>query len=322
MFCSKCGNPIPLDSEFCNKCGEKIQKYNNNEENNNINQEFNNNPVNNFNNSSIQTNNNGYNKLPNKNVLIIIGCIIGAIVLIFIGYNVFNQIRLHIIDNKVQEEANKLGDIDDFDTNKSNNSSSSQNNKRDYEVGDAVKLVDGSSWHVIGKKSDNELILLSDILAKDSSPYGSDASQESQKYENSVVKQYIEGTYLPTLRQSLLENNGDISNLNARLITANEYLNLTGDDLSEDYMSSNFNFSSTDKQRENKKWLSLTKSFWTMSNIREYTNSERYGAYSILVNGSTISLCNDYAAKGNAQGFIGSSYGIRPVIETSIENIK
>lgn len=316
MFCSKCGNQVPLGSEYCNKCGNKIIREDT-KINNNIDQipgrQTNSSNYNNISNS---------NKNNNKNIIIIIACIIGSLILIIIGYNVINQIRLHIIDNKVQEEAEKLGDIDDFETQKPSNNSKADNKKLNYEVGDAVKLVDGSSWHVIGKKSDNELILLSDILAKDSSPYGSDAREESQKYENSIVRQYIEGTYLPNLRQSLLENNGNISNLNARLITANEYLNLTGDNLSEDYMSSNFNFSSTDKQRKNRKWLSLTKSFWTMSNIKEYANSERYGAYSILVNGSALSLYNDYSAKGNAQGFTGSSYGIRPVIETSIKNIK
>lgn len=324
MFCSKCGNQVPLDSQFCNKCGEKVVKDNNqnieSQINNGSNKQVNNAVINNM-----HANTSGYNQISNKknnnkNIIIIIACIIGVILITIIGYNVFNQIRLHIIDNKIQEEAEKLGDIDDFDTDKTTNNSSNQ--KRTYEVGDAIKLVDGSSWHVIRQETNGQIVLLSDVLVKDSSPYGSDASEASQRYANSIVKQYIEETYLPLLKQSLLNNNGDISNLSARLITADEYLKLTGDNFSDDYMYSMLNFSRTEEQEKNRKWLSLTTSFWTASNIREYTNSDWYSSYSIFVTNSATSLHADYAAKNNAQSFIGSVYGIRPVIETSIKNIQ
>ena len=299
MFCSKCGSQIPSGNNFCSNCGEKV----NNDSTVNIDIG-----------SQIPS-----NKSNNKRPLIIVLCILGAILITVLGYNIYKQVLLHITDNKVKEELNN---IDDFDS--ISNEDVTENKKTVYEEGNAVTLVDGSNWHVVSYDKENKkIVLLLDSLLLDNMPYGPDSNASSQMYENSNIKQYIENTYLPQIQQSINLNGGDSSNISARLLTSDEYLKLTGDIFSNNnYNMSSINFNRTSKNEDNIKWLAMTSTFWTMSNIKNYTNTKFYGAYAVFVaSDNAVSLYSDYSAQEGTM-FKGSYYGVRPVIETTIKNIK
>ena len=167
-------------------------------------------------------------------------------------------------------------------------------------------------------------------LAKEKTGYGEDGTESSQQYDNSLVKKYLEENYLPTLKTSLQSKGGNVSNLKVRLLKVDEYLKISDSRFSYDYMSSFTNFNLDVDPCDVSNWLTLTSTFWTMNNVREFDSTSKwYGAYAILVtesticsNGHSMALWSDYSAKGGAVGFTGSYFGIRPVIETDSSNIK
>mgnify|MGYP004468569183 CR=1 FL=1 len=60
-----------------------------------------------------------------------------------------------------------------------------------------------------------------------------------------------------------------------------------------------------------------------MSSIRDNnSNSKFYGAYVILVNNGYTSIYSDYSAQESSYNFVGAAYSVRPVIETTIDNLK
>lgn len=309
MRCNYCSEEIIPGSTFCKNCGSPVDM-------NYLNQQIQQSQQIKQNSN---TNDNNIKKKKNQNTNKIIKITIIVVIIIFaiiIIKNTIYQIKLHIVEKQVSENAKKLGDEFDHKFN-------TYTDKKDtYTVGTAVTLIDGSKWHMINR-SDNTVILLSDILVSDKIGYGNSGNPENQKYINSNVKTFVEETYLPKLKQSINNYNGDTTNLSARLLTSDEYLKLTGQTYSNDFLSSQPNFNSTEDQDKNKKFLSLTDSFWTMSNIRDNNpNSKFYGAYAILVNNGYTSLYSDYSAQEPSYNFVGASYSIRPVIETTIDNLK
>lgn len=331
MFCTKCGKENNEGNKFCLSCGNPL---NNTNQNNQAESSFQNpeeiqSQVNiNKPQQNINSNQNIQNQVQNTNnntikvVLITLGCVLIALGLFF-GINyIITQAKLRAVDRQAAEAAKKINDdfnkMYDDDSGKSGNSSTRNST---YEEGDSVTLVDGSKWHVISVNNKN-IVLLYDKLVGDIMGYGSTGSEEDQKYENSNLKKYIEETYLPQLKSSLEKYDGDTSNLTARLITADEFLKLSGLEFSDDYTYAINSFNATDKQNENREgWLHSTDSYWTMSNIKEYNPSyDKYGAYCVLTDVSAT-LNSDFSA-GASDYLKGSYYGIRPVIETTIDNIK
>lgn len=223
-----------------------------------------------------------------------------------------------------------------FITNKQNNNSnnnanhqlSTEKNKENnkvavtYNVGDAVTLVDDSKWHVISVSGEKVTLLLDELVVEHSGYSNVGGDEFHQKYENSYVKEYIEQTYLPSLKTSLENNGGDTTNLKARLITAQEFLDLTGHKLTDTKLQSEEGPSITKEQKKNQDWLSMTDSYWTMTNVKEIDPTNNYyGAYSVFVL-LDAKLWSDGDANAQSWYINNTASGIRPVIETTIKNIK
>lgn len=207
--------------------------------------------------------------------------------------------------------------------------------KKTFNLGDAVTTVDGSKWHVIGTKGDTVTLLL-DELAVEETGYGQSASPEDQVYSNSTVKKYIDETYMPKLTTNIDAAGGDSSKIEGRVITAKEYLDLTKTSFNDNYTSTSYVTEAYENKDQVCKMLdimSLTKSFWTATNVKELdTTSKFYGVIYIYHESGKFSyFCNkdmegnfavvDLATNSDAQ-LNATFVGIRPVIETPSVNIK
>ncbi len=308
--CKNCNTQNDDTQTFCGQCGQRLEE--------NIQ-------------GSVETLNSTptvqpvvNNVVPNQNnksnMVLIISLIVSVVVIaILVGIFVIKP----LFDNKSNNEpkTNNSSTINNSDAGSNKNTNTKKGTKT-YKVGEKVTLLDDSSWHVISTDGDKVTLLL-DKLVADNMGYGDGSDEFHQKYENSNVKKYVEETYLPELKSSLEKYKGDTTNLKARLITMNEFLKLVGQKMMSDGMYSNIDFDRTDEQSANEEWLKMTKTFWTMSNVKDYNPSyDRYGAYAVLVNEDSVTLWTDYSAKNNAEGYKGSFLGIRPVIETVTSNIK
>lgn len=309
-ICKNCNAQSDDNQTFCGQCGTKFEESVVTPVEENV-QPVNPTPV-------VQPTVN--NQVPNQNkknklVLIISLIAAGLVICVLVAIFVIKPLISDKTSNNTQdngtttEKSNTIKEIPKKVT-------------KTYKVGEQVTLLDDSSWHVISTDGDKVTLLL-DKLVADNMGYGDGADEFHQKYENSNVKKYVEETYLPELKSSLEKYKGDTTNLKARLITMNEFLKLAGQKMANDGMYSNIDFDRTEEQKNNLEWLKLTGPYWTMSNVKEYNPSyDRYGAYAVLVRDGTILLWSDYSAKDNANGYTGSYYGIRPVIETTTSNIK
>lgn len=336
-FCSGCGKEFSQDLQQNNQYTQPQSNYNQTQsgyaqQSNNYNQSQNsyaqsqnnyNQPLNNNYNGSNYNYNNPNNSDKTKKIIIIVCAVVALLVVAGFAYK---QIRLYIVDKEIQKDAENLGTLDDTET---NNSSNNNATTVKYSVGDAVTLLDGSNWHVVGYNSQNQVILLLDTLVKENYGYGSDGSATSQQYANSNIKKYLEETYLPSLKSALANKGGSTSNIKVRLLTVDEYMSIIDQEFASDYMSSTVKFNSTVNTCEVVSWLGLTDSFWTMNNVREYdSSSTRYGAYAVKkyssssCSGYSLMIWSDYSAKDGAVNYTGSFFGVRPVIETDSSNIK
>lgn len=315
MKCNNCGEFLEENSLFCKNCGTPVNKNNLQQNQDSIQTNYNNSSINNQNFQQQNYNNNNNNN--NKIIITVLLAIVGTIIFIFGISIIIKQVKLHIVERKVAEEAEKLRDSSDFQKKETRK-------QKNYKIGDKVTLVDGSSWHILSISNDN-VVLLSDTTTGDKIGYGSTGSVENQTYENSNVKTYIEQTYLPNLKSSISKNNGDSTNVTARLITVTEALNFTGQKLDEnmEYRYSKYLDDRTNLQRKNEKTLALTDSFWTMNNIMEVNPTTRfYGAYFINVVDDNAWIYSDIYAQKNSISGNGTLLYIRPVIETTVDNLK
>jgi len=328
MKCLNCGNENPNNSSFCSGCGSKLEQS----VNNNFQVNSTNNVVEN------------QQKNSSKKTLIIILAVVGGLFVLgamtWGGIYLYKQYRLQQADKQIQDWADQIGDLDSIIV--PGDEEDSTNNVGQYNVGDAVTLLDGSKWHIISISGKN-VTLLSDTLAKESSGYGRDASYESQRYENSLIKEFIDNEYTPGLKLSLENNGGNSNDLIVRIITADEYLKLsnsefyTSEDLSECWFTEYKSYDLEDeKYSDVPNYLIMTDSYWTMDNYKDYvidhsfckSNYSYYGAYYVQIDINSInnmlgnvSLHNDSEALGTSgQGV--NMFGIRPVIETTIDNLK
>lgn len=301
MKCLKCGAENAENSQFCLSCGNPLQ-------NNQMPQQQNyNQPMQ----GQMQYNQQMNYQQPKKSHtgIIVICSIIGVVLLLSV---IFTPIMLNIINKAKNGE---LSDQNSGITEESTGTSTSTK-KDKYELADAVTLVDGSKWHVLGYNESGQLILLSDELAKETTGYGKSGAAEDQKYENSLIKDYIDNTYLPALKKSLTKAGGNTKNLTARIIsvdevfeyaqlefTSNSCYNATAKEnsslLYSGYVCMNGNSLSSEcwshyneKEKKNARithMFAMTKNYWTSSNVTDYAECK-------TVDQSSYSKIEDYGA--------------------------
>lgn len=297
MFCKNCGNKINSGASFCQNCGTPVES---NVNVNNVVPNVNQVPVNNY--GEVQQNNlNTTPKKDNSKTIILIVCLsLVGLLLIIGGIVLINQIKLARVDKELQEEAEHINDYLDNDYNLD---VEEEEEEKIYSVGDSVQLLDGSNWYVLSQ-TDSTITLLSSTNYGDKVYY----SAGQNYYNESNVKNIIENQYLPELKTSLLEKNGDVSTLSARILSVEEIrtiLNVSSDVAAKDIeISSEY------------KWLFETGSYWTNSHAE---NSLYESAYIVESWGSFAYINEDIAGLGLTSG---NQFYIRPVIETTIDNIK
>lgn len=207
--------------------------------------------------------------------------------------------------------------------------------KKTYKVGDAVTTVDGSKWHIIGVSGDNVTLLLDELVVEETG-YGNSASAEDQKYVNSKVKKYIDETYKPEITSKIDNAGGDSSNVVVRIMSMDDYLDITKQKFADNYLSTSYTVAAYDDVDQVCKMmdiLALTKSFWTSSNVRDYNSSSSYFGvlYIKRADQKFDYFCNKtmyetYAiidTSSDSAYQMGATFiGIRPVIETPTSNLK
>lgn len=264
----------------------------------------------------------------------LIGAIIGIVLGIVVTTILFATGILSIEKSNTNNNNNNNNNVQEVN-NGGNGNQVKPETKKTYEKTQAVTTVDGSKWHVIDVKGDTVTLLLDELVVEETG-YGKSAAPEDQIYENSTVKEYIDGTYMPELSAKIDAAGGDSSKIKGRVITAKEYLDSTGAKFDSDFVTTSRTVESYDRKEEVCKFLdimSLTKSFWTATNVQELdTTSHFYGViYVYRENSKYDYFCDknmvpnfavvDLATNNNYQ-LNATFVGIRPVIETPTSNIK
>lgn len=358
MKCLKCGMENKEESKFCLNCGNNLEQQSQQQ---NMQQpvqpqQMVNQPM------YTQPAYNQQTKKSNKGLIIGLsvggGVLLLIIIVVVIAFNFIHGTK-KALDN-IEVDSNIT--INGNDTKKDTKNDTKNDKKTSaYSIGDPVTLVDGSKWHVLEYDGKDNITLMLDELAVEETGYGKSAAAEDQKYEKSLVKDYLENTYKPELEKSLKENGGTVKNLTVRTLNAEEYLEKSGTnwgekcfysvtyDVSTSYYIDDGKFKEYYVYEGSKKLtdqdkfvsiLALTGNFWTMSNIEERTNADcevysgYHGAYYVktsstefddkIWSGASLSIDWEayYTSSGGKVGNSGTSAGIRPVIETSIKNIK
>ena len=332
MICKNCGTENPAEGIFCSKCNSRLDTLVAETATSTVTQQ----PIqpvvqptqesiNNYNGT-----NKNYGKL---GIIIGLACILLILIIIVILF------ATGVIGgNKTNNEVNNNNN-NEVNNNNNNNEvkedTKKEEKKKTYNVTDAVTTLDGSKWHVIGVKGDTVTLLLDELVVEETG-YGKSAAPEDQIYENSTVKEYIDGTYMPELSAKIDAAGGDSSKIKGRVITAKEYLDLTRTKFDEGYTTTSVTAEAYDHKAEVCKILdimSLTNSFWTATNVQEFDSSSHfYGVIYIYKESSKYSyFCNkdmtsnfavvDLATNNNYQ-LNATFVGIRPVIETPTSNLK
>ena len=96
-----------------------------------------------------------------------------------------------------------------------------------YEVGDKVTLVDGSTWYVAKKTGqvDSMITLYSDTIVT-RRVYDSISTTKYNPFLSTNIGYYIQNTYLPSIRTKLSTAGGNVTGISARLLSADEALDL------------------------------------------------------------------------------------------------
>lgn len=360
MKCLKCGMENKEESKFCLNCGNNLEQQSQQQNMQQpvqpqqmVKQPMYTQPA--------------YNQQPKKsNKGLIIGLSVGGgvllliIIVVVIVFNFIHGTKKALDNIEVDDNITINGNDDKKDTKKD-----TKNDKKTsaYSIGDPVTLVDGSKWHVLEYDGKDNVTLMLDELVVEETGYGKSAAAEDQKYENSLVKDYLENTYKPKLEKSLKENGGTVKNLTVRTLKAEEFVEKSGESWSKNCYTIIFADTVTSYYIEDGKFkesyvydgskkltiqdkfiatLALTGNFWTMSNIDERrTNGDcegfewMLGAYYVKTSTSeyndktmsaSLKLLSDsnasYSLTDGSNNGGGTSAGIRPVIETSIKNIK
>ena len=96
-----------------------------------------------------------------------------------------------------------------------------------YEIGDKVTLVDGSIWYVTGKTGqlDSMITLYSSTILK-TGAFDTSGSTKYNPLSSTNVGYYIQNTYLPSIKTKLSTAGGNVTGISARLLSADEALDL------------------------------------------------------------------------------------------------
>ncbi len=96
-----------------------------------------------------------------------------------------------------------------------------------YEVGDKVTLVDGSTWYVARKTGqvDSMITLYSNTILK-TGAFDTSGSTQYNPLSSTNVGYYIQNTFLPSIKSSLSTAGGNITGMSARLPSADEVVAL------------------------------------------------------------------------------------------------
>ena len=96
-----------------------------------------------------------------------------------------------------------------------------------YEVGDKVTLVDGSTWYVARKTGqvDSMITLYSDTIVT-RRVYDSISTTKYNPFSSTNIGYYIQNTYLPSIKSALSTAGGNVTGISARLLSADEALDL------------------------------------------------------------------------------------------------
>ena len=212
-------------------------------------------------------------------------------------------------------------------------SGTSFDNTKTYSIGDSVTLVDNSKWHVLENSSNTSatVTLLSDYVLNADGTYNTSCTSgacsanafdsenlrptSTNSYclndsngcnmysknnkttiKDSLVKEFIDNTYYPSLKQSIETAGGNTSNLEVSIPKANQIAN-----------AQNKTFSQTQ--------LSLDDDFLTNISYWTQTASESDTAYVWYVDSTNKNLTVAYANNNTVAGY-------RPVIKILKENIK
>ncbi len=316
MICKNCGATNNENSSFCSSCGAKLDVITSEapvvtaqpEPTQNV---VNQAPVNDKSNS-------GKVGLIIALVGIILVLVVAVVVIILFATGILNFGNKSNNNNNGNTGVNGVQEIE-----------------KTYKLGDAVTTVDGSKWHVIGVKGDNVTLLLDELVVEESG-YGQSASAEDQKYANSNVKKYIDETYMPELSTKIDAAGGDSSKIVGRILSMDDFLSITKYKFDDNYYTTSYTTEAYNNKEEVCKMfeiLGMTKSFWTSSNVRDYSSTAIYfGAIYIKCGEEKYDyFCNknmpevysivDVATDSSYQ-IGGTSVGIRPVIETPKSNLK
>lgn len=283
MKCLNCGNENSNNSVFCSTCGSRLQQP--------ATSNYQVNPSNNVVENQHKTN--------SKKTLIIILAVVGGLFVLgamtWGGVYLYTQYKLKQTDKKLQDQIGDIGDLDSIIV-----PDDEINKVVKYSIGELVTLIDGSTWYVMSQENKN-VTLLSTENYGDETPF----STLVNDYDQSIVKDIIENDFLPKLKTSVSAKGGNISNLSARIISVDdikEILNLSSSVANKDIeISSSY------------KWLFETGSYWTST----HTEDPNFDLVYVVVNWAVFASVTEDPSMVRGQKF-----NVRPVIETTIDNLK
>ena len=233
-----------------------------------------------------------------KRITIIIMSVLGGLIIfgamIFGGVYLYRQYKLKQIDKELQEQVGNIGTTE--------RPGHQDENKEKYSVGKLVTLVDDSNWYVMSQYGNNVTLLSTEN-------YGNETyfSNSENRYNKSIVKDIIENKFLPELKNSISLNNGNVHNLSARIVSLDDIRNILG-------VSSTV--ANNDIKIENSfRWLFETGSYWTSS------ESEVFNSVYVIQTWISFAVVSEDAAGSGLTGS-GNKFNVRPVIETTIDNLK
>ena len=180
----------------------------------------------------------------------------------------------------------------------SSSGESSEGEYEIYEVGEAVRLIDGTIWYVTKNSSSNEdkVTLVSENTVSSNGSvstngtytkaFDSNNTNEYDQFDTNNIGYYVKNTVETYIKNSIKNNGGNIAGTTARLLTKEEYGDLT--------------------KRGIPSWVPTTNNynFWLMT--KGTSNNTVY-----YFNGSTITTASATTAKR-----------IRPVIITLKSNVE
>ena len=173
-----------------------------------------------------------------------------------------------------------------------------------YNVGDEVTLVDGSSWYYVSEVN-GKVTLFSKSNYGEKTYFCLDGQN---MYDTSHVKDVVENQYLPSIKSSISSAGGDVSTTTARIFSVDDIKNIINSTASEP----------TKIEIDNEyKWLFETGNYW----LSTHSYDSSYNSVYVVQSWITFGAIN-YDLAGSSLSDGSNVFYIRPVLETSINNIR